>query len=233
MLGSPLATPSSMEPDRSLYPSQEQRMRFGRTLTVWLNRNGWIHSTMQEWGHQAGFPALRDSSTNRLQNGKTEQPSPLTFFQLGVVNERVAKGDFSGVVERSLKDRLQGSVAITSPDGTPWRATEFFSHFMGELEAPDWAELPQPLTTEEATTLSREHQATFETIAKTKFLSPPAAWKQLEKHCQGMTPSQRDMLRNVLSGWHTWTPADWLALSVDGSDPVADALARWDQQVDD
>lgn len=222
-----------MEPDRSRYPSKEDRVRFGRTLTAWINRNGWIHSTFHDWGTQAGFPALRDSSTNKLQNGKTEQPSPLTFIQLGIANDRVARGDFSGVIERSLKDRLVDSVPITSPDGTPWRATEFFSHFIGELEAPDWAELPRPLTTEEATTLSREHQARFEVIAKSKFLSPPAAWKQLEKHCQGITPSQRDMLRNVLSGWHTWTPSDWLSLSADGSDPVAVALAKWGKEVDD
>ena len=222
-----------MEPDRSLYPSPEQRLRFGRTLTAWINRNGWIHSTLQDWGHQAGFPAVRDSSFNRLQNGKIEQPTPLSFIQLGIANDRVARGDFGGIVERGLKDRLVESAPITTPEGLPWRATEFFSHFIGELEAPDWAELPKPLTTEEAASLSRAHQASFESIAKAKFLAPPAAWKQLEKHCQGMTPSQRDTLRNVLSGWHTWSPADWSALAADGSDPVADALAGWEQAVDD
>lgn len=222
-----------MEPDRSLYPSPELRMRFGRTLTAWLNRNGWIHSTMHDWGHEAGFPALRDSSTNKLQNGKTEQPQPLTFMQLGFANDRVARGDFGGVVNRQLKDRLEGSVPITTPEGVPWRATEFFSHFIGELEAPDWADLPKPLTTEEAATLSREHQQRFEAIAKVKFLAPAAAWKQLEKHCQGLSPSQRDTLRNVLSGWHTWTPSEWSSLSMNGSDPVVDALGKWEQTLDD
>lgn len=218
-----------MEHDRSHFPSPEQRIRFGRTLTAWINRNGWIHSTMQEWGHQAAFPALRDSSTNRLQNGKTEQPTPLTFIQLGIVNDRVARADYSGVVERGLKDRLTDSVPITTSEGVPWRATEFFSHFIGELEAPDWADFPKPLSAEEAATLSAEHKATFETIAQAKALMPAAAWKQLEPHCQGMTPSQRDTLRNVLSGWHNWTPEEWSALASDGSDPVADALGAWEQ----
>ena len=222
-----------MEPARASYPAPEQRLRFGRTLTAWLNRNGWIHSTMHDWGHEAGFPALKDSTCNRLQNGKIEQPTPLTFIQLAIANDRVAKGDYSGVVDRKLKDRLKGSEPIISPEGKPWGAMEFMGHFVGELAAPEWAELPKPLTAEEATTLSREHQATFEAIAKAKFLTPPAAWKALEKHCQDMAPSQRDMLRNVLSGWHTWTPGDWQALSADGSDPVSASLARWEAQIDD
>lgn len=217
-----------MEPDRSRYPSQEQRIRFGRTLTAWLNRNGWIHSTIQDWGHQAGFPALRDSSTNKLQNGKTEQPTPLTFIQLAIANDRVARGDYSGVIERGLKDRLDGSIPITHPDGTPWRAGDFFNHFIGDLEAPEWAAFPKPLSAEELVTLSAEHQSTFAVIAKAKGMTPAVAWKELERHCSGMTPSQRDVLRNVLSGWHEWTVQEWETLTANSSDPVADALAAWE-----
>ena len=133
-----------MEPDRAAYPSPESRARFGRTLTAWVNRNGWIHSTLQDWGYEAGFPAVRDSSFNKLQNGKTEQPGPLTFIQLAMANERVAEGDYSGVADRRLKDRLKESEPICLPDGTPWRATEFFAHFIAELEAPAWADSPKP-----------------------------------------------------------------------------------------
>jgi hypothetical protein len=217
-----------MEPDRAAYPSPELRLRFGRTLTAWVNRNGWIHSTLQDWGHEAGFPAVRDSSFNKLQNGKTEQPSPLTFMQLAMANERVAQGDYSGVVDRRLKNRLSDSEPITTPEGTPWRASDFFAHFVGELDGPEWANSPKPLSAEDAATLSAEHQATFEAIAKAKSLSPAVAWRELEKHCKELSPSQRDLLRNVLSGWHEWTPQEWSGLAADGGDPVADALAAWE-----
>lgn len=217
-----------MDHDRASYPSPDARVRFGRTLTAWINRNGWIHSTLQDWGHEAGFPAVRDSSFNKLQNGKTEQPSPLTFLQLEMANERVAKADYSGVVDRRLRDRLEGSQPICLPDGKPWRATEFFAHFVGQLDAPDWADFPKPLGAEELATLSAEQRATFEGIAKAKQLTPPLAWKQLERHCKAMTPSQRDVLRNVLSGWHEWSAQEWSDLASDGDDPVADALGAWE-----
>ncbi|MFZ9621553.1 MAG: hypothetical protein ACO289_10145 [Prochlorococcaceae cyanobacterium] len=216
-----------MDQDRALYPSPEARARFGRTLTAWCNRNGWIHSTLQDWGHEAGFPAVRDSTFNKLQNGKTEQPSPLTFIQLELANARVAEGDFSGVVDRRLKERLEDSEPMRLPNGQPWRAAEFFAHFVGQLDAPEWAHLPKPLGAEELASLSADHRTTFEAITKAKALTPPQAWKQLERHCKAMTPSQRDLLRNVLSGWHEWTAPEWSDLAGDSSDPVADALEAW------
>lgn len=217
-----------MEPARSHYPSPEARVRFGHTLTAWARRNGWVHDTLHIWGEQAGFPGIRDSVFNKLQNGKTEQPTPLCFIQLAMANERVARADYSGVVDRKLKDRLLGSEPICKPDGTLWRAADFFDHFVGELDAPDWALAPQLLSAEEAASLSAEQQSTFVAIAKDKGLTPALAWKELERHCAGMTPSQRDVLRNVLSGWHEWTPQEWETLAANGSDPVADALAAWE-----
>ena len=172
---------------------------------------------------------MRDSSFNKLQNAKTEQPQPLTFIQLAIANARVADGDYSGVTDRRLKDRLKDSEPICDEHGTPWRATEFFSHFIGELDAPDWLQPAKPLSAEEAQTLSRAHQEKFAAVAKAKGLSPAVAWKQLEQQCQSMNSTQRDLLRNVLSGWHEWMPAEWESICLNGTDPVADALATWEQ----
>lgn len=220
---------SQVDHDRYQHPPLATRQRFGRTLTAWCNRNGWIHSTLHEWGEQAGFPAVRDSSFNKLQNARTEQPQPLTFIQLAFANARVAEGDYSGVTDRRLKDRLKGSEPICDQHGTPWRATEFFSHFIGELDAPEWLQPAKPLTPKEAEQLSHEHQTKFEAIAAAKGLTPAVAWKQLEQHCQALTAGQRDLLRNVLSGWHQWLPSEWETICANGSDPVAEALAAMDQ----
>lgn len=217
-----------MDHDRTQHPPLATRQRFGRTLTAWCNRNGWIHSTLHEWGEQAGFPAVRDSSFNKLQNAKTEQPQPLTFMQLAIANARVAEGDYSGVSDRRLKDRLKDSEPICDANGQPWRATEFFSHFIGELEAPDWLQQPEPLSEAEAKALSEQHRERFAAITAAHKLAPAAAWKQLEQHCQGLNAAQRDILRNVLSGWHEWTPSEWESITANGSDPVGDALAAMD-----
>jgi len=221
-----------MDHARYQYPPLAARQQFGRTLSAWAHRNGWIHSTLHDWGEQAGFPAVRDSSFNRLQNAKTEQPTPLTFIQLALANARVVAGDYSGITDRALKDRLKDSEPIIGPDGTPWGAMQFFGHFVGELEAPEWATAPQPLSPQEAQALSQHHQQQFEATALRKGLSPAVAWRQLEQFSQGLSGSQRDLLRNVLSGWHSWTPSEWESICSSGGDPVALALGAWDESVD-
>lgn len=214
--------------DRQLYPAEAARLRFGRTLTAWVNRNGWLHDTLHHWGEQAGFPAVRNSTFNRLQNGKIDQPTPLTFYQLGLANAKVAEGDFAGVVKRDLKDRLKDSEAITDAAGRPWRATEFFGHFMGEIEAPSWAN-HTPISDEAAAALSQQQAERFAAIAEAKGISPGVAWRELAKHCGNLSTVQRELLRDVLSGWHAWTPEQWEPLAANGSDPVADALAAWEK----
>jgi len=220
--------PSMMDHDRTHHPPLAMRQRFGRTLTAWCNRNGWIHSTLHEWGEQAGFPAVRDSSFNKLQNARTEQPQPLTFIQLALANARVAKGDYSSVSDRRLKDRLKDSEPICDSNGQPWRATEFFSHFIGELDAPEWLQQLDPLTATEAQALTLDHRKSFAAVAEAKGLSPAVAWKQLEQHCDAFSAAQRDLLRNVLSGWHEWTPEEWETMRTISTDPVGDALAAMD-----
>lgn len=218
-----------MDHDRYQHPPLAARQRFGRTLTAWANRNGWIHSTLHDWGEQAGFPAVRDSSFNRLQNAKTEQPSPLTFIQLAMANARVAAGDYSGVTDRSLKDRLLESTPITDEDGKPWGAQEFFGHFVGEREAPSWAQAPKPLSAEELAALSQQQQERFTSVAAAKGLTPAAAWRELDSFCSDMSPSQRDLLRNVLSGWHSWSAEEWDGLRSHEGSAVDDALAAWER----
>ena len=172
---------------------------------------------------------MRDSSFNKLQNAKTEQPQPLTFIQLALANARVADGDYSGVSDRRLKDRLVDSQAICDEFFNETATTEIYTHFIGELEAPDWLQQPEPLSQQEAKALSQQHRERFAAITAARQLSPAVAWKDLEQHCQGLSTAQRDLLRNVLSGWHEWTPSEWEAICANGSDPVADALAAMDK----
>ena len=65
-------------PIHALYPPQQARLAFGRTLTLWLERGGWSHDIPLRWGKAADFPAVADSTFNKLQRGKIEQPYPVT-----------------------------------------------------------------------------------------------------------------------------------------------------------
>ena len=76
--------------DQSPLPSAEARLVFGRTLQAWCRRAGWGHELCMKWGKAAGFPSVADSTFNRLQNGKIEQPFPITFLHFGIINGRIA-----------------------------------------------------------------------------------------------------------------------------------------------
>ena len=132
--------------DNASYPSQSCRDRFGKTLTSWLERAGWSHDTPLRWGKAAQFPTVADSTFNRMQRGKIAQPYPVTFIQFGMMNDRLASRNYGLAEDDPLLPRIARQRAIEHDDGRLWTATDFFSHFIGELEPPAWAK-EQPLPT--------------------------------------------------------------------------------------
>jgi hypothetical protein len=220
-------------PIHAAFPNQAARERFGLTLTLWLERGGWSHDIPLRWGKQVGFPTVADSTFNRLQRGKIEQPYPVTFIQFGIINERLARADYGLAADDPLLPRLIKQRAIEHGDGSAWRATDFFSHFIGELEAPAWA-LEQPLPTlQQATAASAAVLERFTGIAKQRSLSMPAAWQSLAALVASTSPpaldaAELEVLRNVLSGWHTWSPEQLRELiDLDGQMRVEALIDRW------
>ena len=59
------------------------------------------------------------------------------------------------------------------------------------------------------------------------MVAPAVAWKELEHYCTSLSGPDRDRLRNVLSGWHQWTPEEWQELAGGQADPVSEALNKW------
>ena len=213
---------------RTEYPSDEERHQFGFTLTCWCNRNGWVHSTLSEWGFASGFPSVRDSTFNRLQNGKINQPAPLTFIQLGLANQRVAAQDFSGVTDRQLKDRLVDSEPICHEDGTPWDGMHFFGHFIGIIQPPSWAKPVQLLSAERCLEIGDEQRAKFKEICDRLGIRQGEGWKSFEGYCTVLTKGQRDKLHHILCGWDDWTPEEISGLClIEDRCPVEMALEEW------
>jgi hypothetical protein len=226
-------------PDHALYPSQESRLIFGRTLTLWLERGGWSHDIPLRWGKAAGFPAVADSTFNKLQRSKIEQPYPITFIQLGLLNARLADQDFSGVEDPALLARLAKQRPILHGDsesprgqsrrGEPWIATDFFSHFIGEQAAPDWARERSAPTLEQAVTASTAIAERFRGQATAAGLTMLEAWRQFAAHVISQSPrrlsaEEVEVLRSVLSGWDTWTPEQLHSL-IDPDDQLRPELA--------
>lgn len=216
-------------PVHALYPSQDCREAFGRTLTLWLKRGGWRHDIPLSWGKAAGFPAIADSTFNRLQRGKIEQPYPVTFIQLGILNARLVDRDFSGVDDPALAERIARQQPILHDDGRPWSASDFFSHFIGELEAPEWARRRPALTLEQAVTASDAIAERFRGEAAAAGLPMLQAWRSFAAHVAGQVPrlltaDELEVLRSVLSGWDVWTPEQLQEL-IDADDRLRPELA--------
>jgi len=220
-------------PIHALYPPQEARLAFGRTLTLWLERGGWSHDIPLRWGKAADFPAVADSTFNKLQRGKIEQPYPVTFIQLGLMNARLAKGDYGPIEDLALRERIARQKPITHEDGDLWVATDFFAHFIGEEPAPPWAR-QRPLPSEqEAAARSNGASEQFRFLAGSHELSLPQAWHGLAAHVASMRPrpltgEELEVLRTVLSGWHLWSPQQLQALvDVEGVMRAELALSSW------
>jgi hypothetical protein len=225
-------------PAHAQYPSQDARLAFGRTLTLWMERGGWSHDICQRWGKAAGFVAIADSTFNRLQRGRIEQPYPITFIQLGMINSRLADQDYSGLEDPALAARVAQQRPITHDDGTPWTAADFFAHFIGELEPPAWGrERPLP-SLDQAVSSGAAVVELFRATAETHALTLPEAWKGFEDFVASQTPKplnaeEMELLRSVLSGWITWTPEQLHGLiDLDGDLRPLQALSAWQTSLD-
>ena len=220
-------------PLHSQLPSPQARLRFGATLGRWMERGGWSSDLPLRWGKAAGFPAVADSTFSRMQRGLIEQPYPLTFIQFGVMNDRLHRMDYGLPADDPLVERLARQRPLEHEDGQIWTATDFFSHFIGELEAPGWAqERPLP-SLAEVVELSAEVAERFKVIAKERQVDLPQAWTDLaavviDSRQPLLSRAELEVLRNVLSGWHVWTPEQLHALyDTDGELRPLLALQQW------
>jgi hypothetical protein len=211
-------------PDRAKLPSQAARDQFARTLHIWRVRAGWAHDTMDRWGEAAGFPRVKNSVFSKLERGMVEQPAPMTFIQLAMANDRLARKEYGAITDRKLRDMVQAQEPITAEDGRPWNEADFFGHFCGVIDPPPWAEGMPLMSPQEAERITEQQREIFTAYAKSLMLPPAQAFDQLQAHCKGMSPEQVQRFKEVLGGWHVWTPEE-LDEMTNGAGQVAPAQA--------
>lgn len=186
---------------------RDSALAFGRMLKRWRLANGWAQDTSQLWGEVAGSPHVYASQWSQLETGNTKNPGPLMFRCFGVLNQRLAAKNYGAIPNITLRERVQGGKALMHPDGRPWRGSDFFAAYVGEL---DWPELPDPaappkLTTEQAAEITDAYRNRFQRLVKRSALEPLAAAVQLLEH---VDPAQqvRQEFQGVLLGFRDYTP---------------------------
>jgi hypothetical protein len=133
---------------------------------------------------------------------------PGFFIALGAFNAAVATQDMTGVVTRSLMDRLTGAEPFLLEDGTPARATDFFSLFIGELPIPSrYAVSDEPMNEQAVSAANEQLRADFKTGARDRMLTPAEAWPVLWKG-MALPTKVSTKLKDVLSGWGEYDAED-------------------------
>jgi hypothetical protein len=141
------------------------------------------------------------------QRGKLDA-KPGFFVALGAFNAAVATQDLAGITARALKDRLTGAEAFLLDDGTPARATDFFSLFIGELPTPSrYAVSDEPMSEQEVKEANEQLRADFKAGARDRMLTPAEAWPVLWKS-MALPTKVSAKLKDVLSGWGEYTAED-------------------------
>ena len=204
---------------------QAHRVALGRAIAYWFRLNGWSQSVPHDWGiaiagegNQSTGP--HNSQISLAMRGKLDG-KPGFFIALGAFNAAIATQDMTGVVTRSLRDRLTGAEPFLLEDGTPARATDFFSLFIGELPIPSrYAVSDEPMSDQAVSAANEQLRADFKTGAKDRMLTPAEAWPVLWKSIA--LPTQvSSRLKDVLSGWAEYSSDDL------GDGMVAASLRGW------
>ena len=195
--------------------SQEQqahRVALGRGIAYWFRLNGWSQSVPHEWGIAIAGEGSQSTGPHNSQislamRGKLDG-KPGFFLALGAFNAAVATQDMTGVITRALKDRLTAAEPFLLEDGTPARATDFFSLFIGELPIPSrYAVSNEPMDDQAVSEANEQLRTDFKEGAKDRFLTPAEAWPVLWKGI-ALPTKVSAKLKDVLSGWGEYTAED-------------------------
>lgn len=209
------------------------RQRFGRMVQAWMTSGGWSTKTAMDWAKAVGLPQLSNNTVSFIWKGTQPKTSPEFFTRLGYLNMRLAAKDYGPISNRKLKDRIAALGPLCHANGTPWTAVDFFACFIGQLDPPPEFDTGPPgktklLSPELAQRISSQQRQIFDTHASARGLSKAQAWNELKGHCGELDAEQLDVLLQVLSGWHTWSPEELAELmDEEGHNKALLALQAW------
>jgi len=127
-------TPVTDAAAAALEAMADAQARFGHLLVQWQRANGWSQDDPKRIAAAAGLLALavHNSQWSDLSHGKLT-PKPKLFAALSTLNGLLADQSWArpGVVAPKLRQLLEGSRPLLTPEGDPWLAADFFDAFIG------------------------------------------------------------------------------------------------------
>ena len=163
-------------------PEEPYGNDFGPVVKEWFRRNGWpqivAEKVAREKGSVIGPWASQLSNT---MSGKIE-PKPNFFMAMGWFNEVILTRDFHDITDRTIKDLLVNSEALTHDNGQPFTATDFFALYLGDIQAPEsyYQVINSQITPEVVKAYWENIREIFRELRMEMMMQPFEVWQKLE-----------------------------------------------------
>ena len=178
---------------------------FGSVIKAWFAKNEWPQIVAEQVARAKGskIGPWASQMSNCMQGKLT--PKPSFFVALGWFNEVVTTRDFGGITDRRLMDRLLASEPLTHDDGTPYTATDFFSLYIGAIDAPKDLSLAKAAPTQDdVDQWARDLRELFRLTVIELMVPARDVWDLIENKYLSKDASQEDIdwCREVITGLH-------------------------------
>lgn len=206
----------------------DPKVVFALTLKRWFKVNSWPQAITDNWAKDPGVQAPTGPWASQVCGAMKGDFHPRVEFFLAFAkfNDAVAQQELKAILVRKVRDRLTNALPLTTDNGQPYGATEFFQLFTGLIEPPMQFAHDSQFEQSDLDAILKTCQDKFRALALAQMCSRAEAWQmvreQLEQHPE-VNADQLPMVQEILAGLASPTvdeyPASWKQ-----SDPVKEVL---------
>ena len=206
----------------------DPKVVFALALKRWFKANGWPQAITDNWAKDPGVLAPTGPWASQVCGAMKGDFHPRVEFFLAFAkfNDAVAQQQFKTIQVRKVRDRLTNALPLTTDNGQPYGATEFFQLFTGLIDPPKQFETDSQFEQSDLDDILKACQDKFRALALAHMCSRAEAWQmvreRLEQH-PDINADQLPMIQEILAGLASPTvdeyPASWKQ-----SDPIKEVL---------
>ena len=208
----------------------DPKVVFALTLKRWFKANGWPQAITDNWAKDAGVQAPTGPWASQVCGAMKGDFHPRVEFFLAFAkfNDAVAQQQLKAIQVRKVRDRLTNALPLTTDNGQPYGATEFFQLFTGLIDPPKQYENDSQFEQSDLDDILKACQDKFRALALAQMCSRAEAWQmvreRLEQHPE-VSVDQLPMIQEILAGLASPTvdeyPASWKQ-----NDPIKEVLSE-------
>ena len=180
----------------------ENSRLLGPVIRAWFQKNEWPQNVGEGWAKATDYPWGPWGSQISICMNENLQPKPTFFIALGEFNRAVSERDIVQITDRRLRDRLKNGEPITHPDGTPYRAHDFFRVYIGDLVPEGYLAEP-PVTQDDLDIWIAKWREHFRDAVLELCTTRAEVWALLREDLEStLEPEEQDWIKEILCELH-------------------------------